>query len=403
MKESVINIFDLTQLKELFPVEDFAFIKCDNEFKLNETNCHFEVKDSVDKHFSEFSTNKSGLIETSLGCEVVKFAYYDMKFENEEAKAIVFKLKNNNGFFIVLESSPKPFEQGRELRLPNLTSNNAISIFNCIYTINNELKGVSLDEGQQNVLFNMLNKSAKYCFFNIRAYKNVEMYSSLVNNTYQYSFDTQNICEFLKSAVDEIKSIIEQSPKFAIGDVEEAEVDEEAESNVDISFECNTTQNIIKLTFDPYMLEVALIELISNACKFTQDKIYVCVVLENDDDNLYIRVVDKGVGFYNKDVDYCEPFYKHYGFDIDSDFIGLGLGLSITKRIVNGLNGDIHFESNEGTDDKVGSTVVLTIPYDKNLKKGRLRNSSKKVDFDLGSSFSHKKLAFANIFDLKLL
>ncbi len=119
----------------------------------------------------------------------------------------------------------------------------------------------------------------------------------------------------------------------------------------------NLSDDLIILT-DPVRLKQVFFNLIDNALKFT-DKGYIklgYVLNDQKDQNIKFFVEDTGIGLHQKQHNYIFEFFnkiknknKLYG--------GLGLGLAISKEIIQLLGGEIWVESSP---DK-GSTFNFTI------------------------------------------
>jgi signal transduction histidine kinase len=95
--------------------------------------------------------------------------------------------------------------------------------------------------------------------------------------------------------------------------------------------------------------------LLSNAIKYGRGK-PIRVRVEARPGSVVLRVVDEGIGIARSDQDRVFGRFeraaspRHYG--------GLGVGLWIVKRIVEGSGGTIHVESEPGR----GSTFVVELP-----------------------------------------
>ncbi len=112
---------------------------------------------------------------------------------------------------------------------------------------------------------------------------------------------------------------------------------------------------------DPTRLEQCLINLISNAIKFTEEG-HVCVKVSLEDKNNqpYIRfdVSDTGVGIPpEKQEKVFESFTQADG-STSRKYGGTGLGLTITRRLAELLGGELTLTSEQGG----GSVFSLTIP-----------------------------------------
>jgi len=100
-----------------------------------------------------------------------------------------------------------------------------------------------------------------------------------------------------------------------------------------------------------------IINLISNAVKFT-DEGRIFIVVETDWSNLVIRVRDQGTGISAADQKLVFDKYKQVGDVITDKPTGTGLGLPISKEIVEMHGGRIWVESEVGS----GSTFSFTLP-----------------------------------------
>lgn len=108
---------------------------------------------------------------------------------------------------------------------------------------------------------------------------------------------------------------------------------------------------------DPYRLKQILTNLISNAIKFTQEG-SVEVHAKVESDTIVVSVIDTGIGIAkNKQKAVFKEFTQaHAG--IEKKFGGTGLGLTIAKRMLQLLDGDIVLDSEENK----GSIFTITIP-----------------------------------------
>ena len=112
---------------------------------------------------------------------------------------------------------------------------------------------------------------------------------------------------------------------------------------------------------DPIRLRQILMNLISNAIKFTEvgEIRVVARVLDAECENprLQVEVIDSGIGMPEEEMD---RLFQPFG-QIDSSTTrrhgGTGLGLAISKRLAKRLGGDIRVRSTLG----IGSTFTLTV------------------------------------------
>jgi signal transduction histidine kinase len=107
---------------------------------------------------------------------------------------------------------------------------------------------------------------------------------------------------------------------------------------------------------DPDRLAQALGNLVNNAVKFTPQGGKVSLEITQEDNIIIFRVYDTGVGIPAEDQPHLfTPFYRSVQPSWKAP--GLGLGLSITKSIIESLGGKISIKSQPGQ----GSTFSITL------------------------------------------
>jgi signal transduction histidine kinase len=115
----------------------------------------------------------------------------------------------------------------------------------------------------------------------------------------------------------------------------------------------------ILVAADAERFQQILLNLITNAIKFTGKGGSIEVTCDGYDDVVRVRVKDTGVGVRLLDIDRVfEPFVqidRHLTADTQQ---GVGLGLSISRELARAMHGDLTLQSTEG----VGSTFTLTLP-----------------------------------------
>ncbi|MGI4840428.1 MAG: response regulator [Janthinobacterium lividum] len=120
----------------------------------------------------------------------------------------------------------------------------------------------------------------------------------------------------------------------------------------------------ISLVGDPLRLKQILTNLVSNAIKFTREGTIVArAMLEDDDEDnaqLRISVQDTGVGLSTQDVQALFQAFSQADNSLSRQPGGTGLGLVISKRLVEQMGGEIGVDSTPGE----GSTfwISLSLP-----------------------------------------
>ncbi len=92
-------------------------------------------------------------------------------------------------------------------------------------------------------------------------------------------------------------------------------------------------------------LDRILNNLLSNAVKYGTDGKFIGLSIEENEKSIYIHVIDKGRGIEEDKVD--RVFERMYTLEDSRNrvFQGSGLGLTITKRLVEKMNGEIFLKS----------------------------------------------------------
>lgn len=119
------------------------------------------------------------------------------------------------------------------------------------------------------------------------------------------------------------------------------------------------TERLPAIHIDKDRFKQALINIIGNAIKYTPaGSVDVTVGEVNRGKSLEIKVKDTGIGMSNKDrARLFEKFYR-VSSEKTKNITGTGLGLWITRQIVEMMNGRIEVESIEN----VGTQVVIQFP-----------------------------------------
>ena len=175
-----------------------------------------------------------------------------------------------------------------------------------------------------------------------------------------------------------------------------------------LELSCKIDKNIPRLIYtDPKRLRQTIVNLISNAIKFTE-KGYIKVdatlshTLNTDESNnipnLLISVSDTGIGIAKTEFNRIfTPFYQVDG-SVTRSYSGTGLGLAMSNKIIELMGGKILLESHSNQ----GSTFTISIPLisknndyinDKITAPTRQNHSEIiKDDFDEISNKSNKKI-----------
>lgn len=106
---------------------------------------------------------------------------------------------------------------------------------------------------------------------------------------------------------------------------------------------------------DSHILRNILINLVSNAIKYSNEGEVITIHMESTDE-LMIHVKDRGIGIPKEEQK--RMFQRFFRAGNATNIQGTGLGLNIVKKYVQLINGEISFVSEEGK----GSTFSLKLP-----------------------------------------
>ena len=129
---------------------------------------------------------------------------------------------------------------------------------------------------------------------------------------------------------------------------------------------------------DELRLSQVVTNLLTNAVKFTPEKGVIVLDIQKteemgDEVSLRIEVSDNGIGISEEQQKRLFTSFEQVDGSISRKFGGVGLGLAISKRIVELMDGEIWVESEMGK----GSTFIFTAKIKKGKEKASMSAASK--------------------------
>lgn len=158
------------------------------------------------------------------------------------------------------------------------------------------------------------------------------------------------------------------------------------------------------LNGDPVRLRQIILNLVGNAIKFTEKGEVSVTAREEDVDahtiKLHLSISDTGIGIPKDKIDSVFRLFEQADDHVFLNQGGTGLGLPITKKLVELQGGSMQIESDQGQ----GTKINLEIPY----IKGKETAINEKVRFDFQPGFGMGRsvkvlVADDNIYNRKLL
>lgn len=202
----------------------------------------------------------------------------------------------------------------------------------------------------------------------------VQLSASLIEK-YAQPYDNANIRKHvakIKNAVGNLTTILNDFlslEKLEAGRVEPTytpfdlvkfseEITEElqmvAKQNQSIIYQHTGTRSIVNL--DPNLLKNCVINLMSNAIKYSGENTFIEFNTEIADSNCVITIRDNGIGIPDTDQKHLfEAFFRAHN---TGNIPGTGLGLNIVARYTSLMNGRVEFKSNINQ----GTLFTITFP-----------------------------------------
>ncbi len=126
-----------------------------------------------------------------------------------------------------------------------------------------------------------------------------------------------------------------------------------------LAYELNADGNIPSVLFgDEIRVRQIMLNIINNAIKYTNDgKVTINASYDHENEKLHISVSDTGIGIRKEDMSKLYSSFQRLEESRNRNIEGTGLGLNITKQLVEMMGGHIEVESEYG----VGSTFTVDI------------------------------------------
>lgn len=121
-----------------------------------------------------------------------------------------------------------------------------------------------------------------------------------------------------------------------------------------------------KINTDTFLLKRVIENLILNAITHSVNSTYIDITLENNDTHYIIRVRDYGMGISKENID--KIFNKYYSAAELYSKASLGLGLYLSNKIINTLDGSIQVSSEENK----GAEFSVIMKNTKNMVQSNL-------------------------------
>ena len=152
----------------------------------------------------------------------------------------------------------------------------------------------------------------------------------------------------------------------------------------DVAFDLQATANLRGITIravladepmvmngDATQLSRALVNLVSNAVKFSRDDGEVTVAVSREGGNAVLKVIDQGIGVPAGELSQLSSRFFRASNAVKAEIGGTGLGLRIVRAIAANHGGRLEVESVEGQ----GTTARVVLPLERGVPLGGVRRA----------------------------
>jgi signal transduction histidine kinase len=365
---------------------------------MNRSNLHRNLKRQLDKFLSEDFIEQNPNLASFIQTVNQTYLNYDKDAElfeqsarlnDKEYRQINAKLKAELEKIVFFQK--KLVEAIKQLNSDGQELDGDDNLFNLLHILHKEIE---IKEEIQRQLYDSISEAedaneAKSEFLSIMSHEIRTPLNAIIGLIYimekENSLESfhENI-EVLKHSAQNLFLLINNILDFSKIEAGKVDIEKIPFNLVDLvkqiarSLEARASENlntigveidpdfIPNLTSDPLRISQVITNLISNAIKFTQEgkilvKLHQICVHENIS-SFKIEVIDTGIGI---DKDKFHSIFQKFSqaeTKTSRQFGGTGLGLVITKKLLNLLGSDIQFESEVGK----GSNFffVLHLPID---------------------------------------
>jgi len=198
----------------------------------------------------------------------------------------------------------------------------------------------------------------------------IKYIDSIKQNSYRLSKIINNIVDLSKIEAGFFRlNLSNNNIVLVVEEIVMSVTDFADSKGLNLIFDTDIEENIIAC--DTEKIERIVLNLISNAIKFSDDGDEILVGVKNSNDFVYISVKDNGIGIKEKNFDMIFDRFMQVDKSLSRNTEGTGIGLSLVKSIVELHGGTISVKSVFGE----GSTFTVKLPSITVLNENMLYNS----------------------------
>lgn len=324
--------------------------------KLNESIKTY-LKEENYGNFRRFTIDKLNNVDISLAI---------VKREEEGSLIVVFRMLDCEFKSIQLEKELNRIKEKNKFKTEFL-SNVAYDIkkpINKIFETNNNLIENKGKYNSENIN-NHTRLVKQNCYRLIRLLNNIEYVSRIDNGTCTLELRKCDIVKLLENIVKISKTYTDKK-------------------GIDISFKSEVNKKILSL--DIYKVEKIILNILSNAIKFTDTGGRIDINLYMENEQVCISIKDTGIGIPKDKTEVIFENFEQLDTTLSRGCEGTGMGLSVVKKLANLNNIKINVESELNK----GSEFIITLPNNivsKNIKLQDKFAQDEKIDIEFSDIY----------------
>jgi signal transduction histidine kinase len=196
--------------------------------------------------------------------------------------------------------------------------------------------GIVTEEDKKREFYSIIRKESERLTHLIN---NVLDYSRIDSGNKEYEFEETNLVEIIRHSLE--------AYKFHIRDL-------------GFEIESKMPEEPVMIQIDKDAISQAFLNLLSNAVKYSEERKHIRVEISAETNSVLIAVSDQGIGIAKDELKKIyDKFYR-----VQNDMVkkprGSGLGLTLTRHIVEAHQGKIEVESEPGRGSRFSIRLPLT-------------------------------------------
>ena len=324
--------------------------------KLNESIKTY-LKEENYGNFRRFTIDKLNNVDISLaivkreeeGSLIVVFRMLDCEFKSTQLEKELNRIKEKNKFKTEFLSNV-----AYDIKKP----------INKIFETNNNLIENKGKYNSENIN-NHTRLVKQNCYRLIRLLSNVEYVSRIDNGTCTLELRKCDIVKLVENIVKISKTYTDKK-------------------GIDISFKSEVNKKILSLDIDK--VEKIILNILSNAIKFTDTGGKIDINLYMHNEQVCISIKDTGIGIPKDKTEVIFENFEQLDTTLSRGCEGTGMGLSVVKKLANLNNIKINVESELNK----GSEFIITLPNNivsKNIKLQDKFAQDEKIDIEFSDIY----------------